>query len=488
MRTPIQLRMTLITLAVLLLGMGLAASLSWRTVEQLFLETQSENLLAQAQLTASALQGASLPALSEEPYLQTTNVLPGIHTRLVGEQGAVVVNLPLAGDELSLQVPAAENTGFVSPDDLLQRPEIQSALAGTPNTAVRRVASANNRRVLYAAAPILSETGELIGIAYLATPLPPTSLPPSILLQLGGAVLAAALLAGGAGAFLSRRIASPLEGLVQAASAVAKGDLQQRVPADSSIRELHGLGEAFNHMTAKLQQSNQTRNAFIADVTHELRTPLTVINGTIETLEDGAFDDVAGRGPLLLSMKHETERLIRLVNDLLVLTRAEAGALNLQPENIELVELTYSRCEKLSTLAAPRKVTLQVEAHGQTIIRGDADRLSQVLDNLLDNAIRHAPQDSTVTVTLRPEEDGVSCTISDRGPGIPDRHLPYIFERFYRVDTSRNRLSGGSGLGLAIVKSLVLAHGGRVIAKSVADQGATIGFWLPTADNCHPAA
>ena len=272
---------------------------------------------------------------------------------------------------------------------------------------------------------------------------------------------------------------------MQAASAVAKGDLQQRVPADSSIRELHGLGEAFNHMTAKLQQSNQTRNAFIADVTHELRTPLTVINGTIETLEDGAFDDVAGRGPLLLSMKHETGRLIRLVNDLLVLTRAEAGALNLQPENVDLIELDHIRCKKLATLSAPRRVTLHVEPQEQTIIRGDADRLSQVLDNLLGNAIRHAPEGTTITVKIQHSEGGVSCTVSDHGPGIPPQHLPLIFERFYRVDTSRNRHSGGSGLGLAIVKSLVLAHGGRVTANSIADQGAAIGFWLPTVENCH---
>ena len=488
MRTPIQLRLSLTTLAVLLLGMGIAALLAWLAVEQLFLATQSETLLVQAQLTASALQGAPLPTVPSEPYLQTSNVQPGIHTRLLGEQGAVIVNLPITADDAPVQVPVAKNAASISPDDLLQRPEIHSALQGTPATFVRRVASANNRRVLYAAAPIYSEENNIIGIAYLATPLPSANLPSNIILQLIGAVAIAALLAGTAGAFLSRRIALPLEGLAHAASAVAEGDLSQRVPTDNDILELHSLGEAFNNMTSNLLQSDQAKKAFVADVTHELRTPLTVINGTIETLEDGALDDVEGRGPLLASMQHETNRLIRLVNDLLVLTRAEAGALNLNIESINLVELTQSRCEGLSTLAVPRRVVLQVKAQGQAIVMGDGDRLSQVLDNLLDNAIRHAPDGSTVTVNIQQEENEISCAVSDRGSGIPAQHLPLIFERFYRVDSSRARHTGGTGLGLAIVHSLISAQGGRITIDSVEGLGTTITFWLPTDENCHLTA
>jgi signal transduction histidine kinase len=483
MRTSVQLRLSLTTLAVLLFGMGLAAALAWLAVEQLYLNTQRENLLAQAQLTASALQGSPLPTLPVEPYSQTSNVLPGVHTRLLGEQGAVVVNLPIAADDAPVQVPLAENAASVSTVDLLQRPEIQSALDGTPATAIRRVASAGNRRVLYAAAPVLALDGTIQGIAYLATPLPPTGLPPNIILQLVGIVLVAILLAGAAGTLLSRRIARPLEGLAHAASAVAGGDLDQCVPADSDIRELHSLGEAFNDMTTNLRQSDQAKNAFIADVTHELRTPLTVINGTIETLEDGALDDLEGRGPLLQSMQAETKRLIRLVNDLLVLTRADAGALNLKLESINLGELAYARCGNLSPLAEPRQVVLNVDVRGQARVRGDADRLTQMLDNLLDNAIRHAPDGSTVTVAVNQEGNEVRCAVSDQGAGIPAQHLPLIFERFYRVDTSRDRHSGGSGLGLAIVRSLVLAQGGRITADSIEGQGTTMTFWLPADEN-----
>ncbi|MGB7874784.1 MAG: ATP-binding protein [Anaerolineales bacterium] len=483
MRTPIQLRLSLTTLAVLLLGMGLAAALSWLAVEQLYLNTQQENLLAQVQLTASALQGAPLPITPAEPYSQTANVRPGIHTRLLGDQGAVVVNLPITADDTTVQVPLAENNASVSTVDLLQRPEIQSALTGIPATAIRQVVSAGNRRVMYAAAPVFAEDGSINGILYLATPLPPARLPANIIWQLLGAVVIAALLAGVTGSILSRRIARPLEELARAAGAVAEGDLDQQVPTDSDIRELHSLGEGFNHMTTSLRQSEQAKNAFVADVTHELRTPLTVINGTIETLEDGAIDDLEGRGPLLNSMQAETKRLIRLVNDLLVLTRADAGALNLKIDGIDLGELARVRCGKLSALAMLRRVTINIEVGEQVKVRGDADRLTQVLDNLLDNAIRHAPEESTVKVSVQNEEHGVRCEIIDQGPGIPVQHLPFIFERFYRADTSRNRHTGGSGLGLSIVRSLVLAQGGRITADSIEGQGTTITFWLPTAEN-----
>jgi len=483
MRTPIRLRLSLTTLTVLLLGMGLAATLSWLSVEQLYINTQRENLLAQAQLTASALQDASFPITFTEPYSQTANVQPGIHTRLLGEQGAIVLNLPIAEDNSPAQVPLAENSASVSNVDLLQRPEIQSALMGTPATAVRKVASAGDHRVMYAAAPFFANDGNINGIVYLATPLPSSSLPAGVIWQLLGAVAIAVLLAGIAGTLLSRRIALPLENLARAVGLVAEGDLSQQVPTDSDIRELHSLGKDFNHMTASLRQFEDAKNAFVADVTHELRTPLTVINGTIETLEDGAIDDLEGRGPLLSSMQAETKRLIRLVNDLLVLTRADAGALNLHIEVIDLGELVCGRCTNLSVLAESRRVAVHAVVWEQVKVRGDADRVTQVLDNLLDNAIRHAPEESVVTVSIQREGDEVRCEVSDQGPGIPAQHLPYIFERFYRVDTSRNRHTGGSGLGLAIVRSLVLAQGGRIKAESVEAQGTSIVFWLLAAEN-----
>jgi signal transduction histidine kinase len=475
MKTPIRTQLTLTTLAVLLIGMGLAAGLSWLAVEQLFLDTQRENLLSQARLSAAALQGQPLPA-SDQPYAQTANILPGIHTHLLEEQDAVVLALPQDGDYSSPRVPSLDDRGGYG-DGLYARPEIESALQGAPATAVHRV---EGRRVLYAAAPIYTESGEISGIVYIASPLAPSGLPISVLLQLLGAVLAAILLALAAGTLLSRRIARPLEQLARAARSVAAGNLAEQVPVDREIKELYSLGESFNQMIVSLQKSDETKNVFIANVTHELRTPLTVIKGTIETLEDGALDDTEGRGPLLTAMQSETERLIRLVQELLVLTRADAGALQLDLRSLDLSQLAQTRCEGLSRLAAQRGIRLNVDAQKSSTVLGDPDRLAQVLDNLLDNAIRHSPENARVSILIQKEGQEVRCSVSDQGSGIAPQHLPFIFDRFYRADASRNRQTGGTGLGLAIVRALVVAQGGRITAESREGAGTTIAFWLQT--------
>ncbi len=354
-------RLGLSYLLVILIGMGIVAPLAWLAVEQLYLNTQSANLLAQAELVAAALQAQTPPAEHPAPYAQTTNVLPGIHTRVIDAQGAVVIDMaapgqPVLSTGLALPELAQNAAGLVTADELISRPEIAQARSGQPASAIRRVEVAGGRRVLYAAAPVFSSTGEVVQIVYLATPLPDTqwtSLPVRLRWQLVLVLLAAVLLASAAGLVLARRISRPLARLADAAHAVAAGDLSQAVPEDPSISELTVLGQAFNSMTSSLLQADQTKTAFISDVSHELRTPLTVIKGTIETLEDGAMDDLAGRGSLLAAMSRETERLIRLVNDLLVLTRADAGALNLQLGPIDLVELARARCEHLAQGCQP---------------------------------------------------------------------------------------------------------------------------------------
>ena len=483
----IRARLSLNYLLVLALGMTLASVLAWLAVERLYIDTQRANLLAQAGLMAAALQGNALPGEPVQPYSQAANVAPGIHTRLLSESGAVVVGLPLSNE--FTQAPAAEQYASIPTSELVQRPEIASALKGVPATAIRRVL--DNRRVLYAAAPAYGEDGKIAGVIYLATPLPAAGLPADLILQLIGAMLIAVLLAALFGGLLARKIALPLEGLAGAAGAISQGNLQQRVAINSKITELHSLEQTFNEMVQNLRQSDEAKKAFIADVTHELRTPLTVIKGTIETLEDGALDDTEGRGPLLTSMARETERLIRLVNELLVLTRADAGSLQLDMQTLDLEEFVRSRCEVFSGLAARRDITWKHEtdcaaggsSQSATLVQADPDRLSQVIDNLLDNAIRHSPERAMITVTIKPAEGGVECSVRDQGTGIPAQHLSFIFERFYRVDASRNRKEGGTGLGLAIARALIHAQGGVIRAQSVEGQGTTITFWLPSGVN-----
>ncbi len=498
----IRARLLLNYFIVLLLGMSLAGVLVWRAVSNLYISTQRENILAQAKLIAASLQDSTLPTQPIEPYSQTSNVLPGVHTRLIGESGAVLVGLPLS--DAMIQLPEAEQFASIPPSELIQRAEIESALNGTPATALRKVIG--NQRVLYAAAPVVNSKGEIAGIVYIATPLPSTGLPANIIFQLLGAILIAVLLAGITGQLLAQKISSPLEELADAANAVSKGDLKQSVSTNTDIAEFQSVSHTFNEMVENLRQSDEVKKTFIADVTHELRTPLTVIKGTIETLEDGALDDLEGRGSLLSSMMRETDRLIRMVNELLVLTRADAGSLNLNIQELDLVELARMRCETMNLMASRQKVELKVlsasdltdefsligkenppdadsliesGATHSLLIPADPDRISQVLDNLLANAIRHSPANSTVTIMIQAKENGVECSVSDSGTGIPAKHLPFIFGRFYRVESSRDRISGGTGLGLAIARALVTAHGGKIFATSIENRGTTVTFWLP---------
>jgi signal transduction histidine kinase len=344
MKLSLGARLALSYLVVILIGMGIVAPLAWLAVERLYLNTQSASLLVQAQLVASAL-GPQMQTGPAAPYSQASNLAPGIHTRIIDPQGGAVIDLfSPAQPQASLPLPqlAQNAAGLVTPDELMSRPEITQARQGQAATAIRSLETGRGGRVLYAAAPVLASDGSVAQIVYLATPLPDTqlgALPPELRWQFGLVLLGAAALSGLAGLLLARRIALPLARLADAAHTVAQGDLQQSVPEDTSIRELDVLGQAFNRMTASLRQSDQAKTAFISDVTHELRTPLTVIKGTIETLEDGALDDLEARGPFLSAMYRETERLIRLVNDLLVLTRADAGALNLQLHPLDLADL-----------------------------------------------------------------------------------------------------------------------------------------------------
>jgi signal transduction histidine kinase len=269
---------------------------------------------------------------------------------------------------------------------------------------------------------------------------------------------------------------------------VAAGDLNQAVPEDPAITELRDMGRAFNAMTSSLRQADQLKTAFVADASHELRTPLTAIKGFVETLQDGAIDDLEVRDRFLSSIAAETERLIRLVNDLLLLTRADAQALNLRLQVLDLHRLAQTRVNYLAPLAARGQVHLRVvgpaEGGAASSVWADADRVAQILDNLLENAIRHSPPGHEVTITLTPAGAEVACAVTDTGSGIPVSHHPFIFERFYRVDAARSRHAGNSGLGLAIARALVLAHQGRITAQSQEGQGTTITFCLPCGKNC----
>ena len=336
---------------------------------------------------------------------------------------------------------------------------------------------------------------------------------------------------------LTRRLTGPVRALRRAARRVAAGDLSARVEVAGGD-ELGDLAAAFNHLAAGLERQEQARRALVADVAHDLRTPVTVIQGTVDAILDGVY---APEPAHLRSIRDETERLARLVRDLRDLSLADAGQLRLERRAVDPAALARAALGRARVAADRRGVELRlhgapgpgargqappgVDPDGPPPVWADPARVGQVLDNLLDNALRSAPPGGAVGVHLqalaaathppappargagpapppgaaRGRADVVAFTVSDTGPGIAPEDLPHVFDRFYRADRARGRagtpgadgvagVAGGpgSGLGLAIVRGLVEAHGGRVWAESPPGDGARVTFALPVAPADRP--
>lgn len=296
----------------------------------------------------------------------------------------------------------------------------------------------------------------------------------SLLLSAGAAAALALLLT----VVLSRRILGPVEALTRAVRAMERGDLTQQVRVESRD-EVGELARAFNSMAGSLSRNEQLRKNMVTDVAHELRTPLSNIRGYLEAMRDGVL---APDEKTLDSAFEEAIHLSRLVDDLQELALAEAGQLKLDRSATDLSEVVDRVLRALGPQASTKDIALSAELpEGLPPLEIDPGRIGQVLQNLLSNALAHTPEGGAVKVGAGRVSGRVEVWVSDTGSGIPPEHLPYIFERFYRVDPSRARSTGGSGIGLAISRQLVEAHGGRIWAESEVAKGSTFRFTLPPA-------
>ena len=289
-----------------------------------------------------------------------------------------------------------------------------------------------------------------------------------------GAVIALML-----GVILSRTLTRPIRELTRATHAVSEGDLSQQVSVRSND-ELGKLAQAFNRMSSELSRSVNARKQMTADVAHELRTPLSLILGHAEAVHDGVLPPTPENFEII---REEATRLEHLVNDLRVLSLADAGELSI---NLQLVEPQRLLQDVVSTYqyqAQRKNVTLELELDAPLpTIEVDPGRMTQVLTNILDNALRHTPEGGKIVLSAREVGHQIELAIQDSGPGLRPQELQRIFDRFYRTDTSRQRdgsVPGGSGLGLAIAKSIVQAHGGQLSAESEAGKGLKVIITLP---------
>ncbi|MBI4316978.1 MAG: HAMP domain-containing histidine kinase [Chloroflexi bacterium] len=278
---------------------------------------------------------------------------------------------------------------------------------------------------------------------------------------------------------LSRRIVGPLESLTAAARRMEHGDLRQRVEVRGED-EVGQLARAFNAMAESMSRNEMLRRHMVSDVAHELRAPLTNIRGYLEFMLDGVLEPDR---ETLTSAHQEAELLSRLIDDLQELALADAGQLRLdrQPSAVDEVIERAAVAQQPHLTARGLKLETHLAADLPSVYV-DAERIGQVLSNLLSNAIAYTPEGGTVAISSRQADAWVEVSVADTGVGIASEDLPYVFERFYRADKSRARATGGAGLGLAIVKHLVEAHGGRVWAESAVGCGSKFNFTLPVAE------
>lgn len=289
--------------------------------------------------------------------------------------------------------------------------------------------------------------------------------------------LGAILLALGFTLILVRRLSVPLLNMERAARTMAKGDLSVRVKMDTND-ELGSLAKAINDLASSLKRYEDTRKEFFVNISHELRTPLTYIEGYIRLLNDEIPESQQERSQIIQIITNETNRLKGLVDDLFDLSKLEEGKIALTLEWIDLSEVIENALEKVKIRAEPKDIQLEFKEADTPLMYLDGYRMQQIFINLLDNAIRYT-ENGMISVNLEKESQELIIQVSDTGIGIPKEELPFIFERFHRVEKSRSREYGGTGLGLAIVQRLVEIQGGTITVASTIGVGTTFTIRFP---------
>lgn len=286
------------------------------------------------------------------------------------------------------------------------------------------------------------------------------------------------LISIGIGVLLSQQITRPIKRVCEITSNIAEGKFDERVEIDSKD-ELGVLASSINHMTRRLSELEKMRRNFVANVSHELRSPLTSIQGYIDALIQGKGKNKEDEKTYLLILQKETLRLSRLVNDLLEISRFDSQTAPFNMDEFPMRSIMERAVTSLRMQTAAKHLTIHSHIPSDLpLCYGDEERIEQVLYNLLDNAIRYSSAGGAIQISATPLADEVLVEITDFGQGIPAQDLPFIWERFYRVDKSRSRNEGGTGLGLAIVKEIIDKHGGQVRVESTLGKGSTFGFTL----------
>lgn len=475
----IRQKITLTYVGLTVLLVAAISTISSIEVTAYFRKQLVNELSRQADLVTLYLQSDSTLSDDEsDRRLRSVSLLEGTRTTLIDAQGAVIADSDIPAGRLS----ELENH--------LHRPEIQQALKDGLGVDTRHSVTVG-RDYLYVA-KLLNEKYrrnalQRVSVIRVSMPLEDVQQKTreihAMIITTGLIVL---ILVAGISIIVSRRISGPMVRIAGSIERIRSGNLDERVPVTSDD-EIGQVGRAVNEMAEKLKTDivqlrklEGVRSEFLANVSHELRTPIFAIQGFLETLLSGAIDDPTVNRSFLERAQSNASRLNTLLTDLINISQIESGEMRMSFRYFRVREFLDMITRDFQTAAQHRqiKLTCRIEVDGNVEVFGDRERLRQVLDNLIENALRYNTPNGLVELSAKQAGEMVRIAVSDTGIGIPPEHLGRVFERFYRVDKDRSREVGGTGLGLAIVKHIVEAHGSKVEVTSLPGAGSTFSFNL----------
>ena len=456
----VRTRLALASAAVMAIALSAAMLGSWWLLQRSLTQAATQDVVARVAAIADDVRREGLTAtdLDHRPLF-------GEVVQILGTGDAVLASAPSSARPLDLDVPRP--TGDATSVRRVQA--LPQSGADEPYVlAARSVLDPAGRRVVVVVGRSEAGVQETIGaVGKLVLGLLPLLV----------------LLTGGGTYWFTGRALAPVEEVRRRVDEISSDRLDERVPVPVARDEVGRLARTMNDMLSRLQAAHQTQRRFVADAGHELRSPLATMSVTLDVARAEQLVPAENAG-LLDDLQAETDRMSRLVDDLLLLAKADERGLQVRATDVDLDELAEIEARRLATAVGSR---LQVRVRtAPARLSADRDRLQQVLRNLLDNAARHAS--SMVTVDVVPSQGWVTVHVSDDGPGIPAEDRLRVFDRFVRLETSRDRDSGGSGLGLAIVREIVTAHGGQVSAQPAATGGAMFEVRIPTPATSAPRA
>lgn len=448
----------------IIVSLLISGLLSVSLVQHYLRDRTISDLEAQSRSIAGQIESQGLP---QESLTRDLERLQDVSVLIVPYNEQAFSGLPMAGRRGPRAELAGGHLAFID-WELLETGETLTTEAEIPGLDKEAVAAAHG----------IESDGELVGAVVVSQPV--DKMQPWR--PLAGEFLVAALIALVISLLfallLARRLSRPLHEITQAAVAVADGDFSQGVSV-SSEDEIGQLADAFRHMTAAVQQSQEQQRQFVINVSHELKTPLTAISGHARALQDGVAGDPETMARSIEVINAEAARLSRLIDDLISLAKFDASQFELHSASTMLGEVVQAAADGFTQKAAEQGVELIVEREHDQRIMTDPDRLRQILSNLVENALAHTPAGGTVTIAGRPGEGMANIEVSDSGSGIKSGDLANVFDRFYR--SSPGSAEPGMGLGLSISRELARAMGGEITVASVEGEGATFTVSLPHA-------